>query len=125
MGFHDVEFIRSQCARFLKNAVFNSDLADIMQLSRNPYNFEKLLGMSHFSCDHQRITGNTVGVSTSVWIFFIDRSGEHLDRTHKQLTIFGGSTFEVEHELLEVLGHGIEGCCQFADLGAARELNAM
>ena len=36
-----------------------------------------------------------------------------------------GGAFQVEHELLEFLRHGVEGGCQFADLGAARELDAL
>ena len=64
-------------------------------------------------------------MAASVGIFFVDGSGEHLDGTHEQLAVFVSGAFQVFDEMLEFVGHGVESVCQFADFGAAPEINAL
>src|SRR6185369_3250338 len=65
------------------------------------------------------------GVSASVRVLFVNRARQHLNGTHEQVAIFRGRPFEVEHEMLELVRHGVEGRGQFSDLGAAPELDSL
>src|SRR5579863_4078798 len=123
--FHDVEFFRSKCARLLENAVFDSNFANIVQLGGDAHGLYEIFRHAHFFGDHHGIASDTVGVTASVRIFFVDRPGEHLNRTHEQITILGSRSFEVEHEMLEFLGHDVESVSQFADFGAALNVDAL
>ena len=72
-----------------------------------------------------RIARDAVGVAASVRILFVDRAGQHLDGAHEQITIFRGGAFEVEHEMLELLGHDVEGVGEFTDFGAALHVDTL
>src|SRR5580692_9581024 len=81
--FHDVEFFRGECARLLEDAVFDSNFADIVQLGGDAHGFYELFRHTHFFGDHHGIASDAIGVTASVRIFFVDRSGEHLNRAHE------------------------------------------
>src|ERR1700676_391359 len=125
MRLHNLELFRSKCTRLLQNAVFNSNFADVVQLSRDTDGFDEVFGHAHFFGNHHRIARDAVGVTASVWIFFVDRAGEHLNRSHEQVAILVSGAFEVEHEMLELFGHDVEGFSQLADFGAALDVDSL
>src|SRR5882724_1501322 len=122
---HDFELFWRQRAWLFEDAIFNADLSYIVQLGGHANDFQKFLGMAHLFSDQHRVARHAVGVSTRVGVFFVDRAGQHLNRTHEQLAVFRGCALEVEHELLEFLGHGVESSRQLPDFSAAFQLDSL
>ncbi len=60
VGFHDVEFFGGECARLFQDAVFDPDLAHIVQLGGDAHDLQKLLGLAHFTSDQHRVAGDAV-----------------------------------------------------------------
>ena len=82
-------------------------------------------GQVHFLGDEQGIARDAVGVAARVRIFFVDGSGEHLDGAHEQLAIFFGGALQVFDETFEFIRHGVESVGEFADFGAAPQVDAL
>ena len=80
---HDLELVRSERARLFQNAVFNADLAYIVQLRRDADFFNFFFAQPQFSSQNHGIARNPVGVALGIWVLFVDRAGQHLDRTQK------------------------------------------
>ena len=125
VGLHDLEFFRSQSARFFQNPIFDADFANVMQLGGNSQNFEESASSPISRGDHQRILRDAIGMATRVRIFFVDRAGEHLDRAHEQRLVLLRSALQVFNELLKFFRHGVEGRRQFANLGTCLQMHAL
>ena len=64
-------------------------------------------------------------MAASVGILFVDGASQHLNGAHKQRQVLLGGALQVLYELFEFLGHDVESFRQFADLGAAFQVDSL
>ena len=64
-------------------------------------------------------------MAARIRVLFVDRACEHLDRSHEQRSVLFGGALQILHELLQLLRHDVEGVGQFANFGAAAQLDAL
>ena len=101
MRLHDLELFFRQCSGLLQDVIFNADLAHIVKLSRDAQGLHEMSGQVHFLRNEQGIARDAVGVAARVRVFFVDRTGQHLDGAHEQLFILFGGALQVFHVTLE------------------------
>src|SRR4051812_11917322 len=64
-------------------------------------------------------------MATSVRIFFVDRTSEHLDRAQEESAVLLRGLLQFKYELFQVVRHRVERLRQFADLSPAMDVHAM
>src|SRR5262249_42308508 len=99
------------------------DLADVMELRGDAELLDLFGSAPHLRSQKDGVASYAIGVTASVRILFVDRSGEHLDRVQEERFVLLGGALQIMHEALEVVRHGIECLRQLADFGAALEVN--
>src|SRR6185437_7495454 len=122
---HDLVLFRSKGARLLEHAILDADFAYVVQLGGDAHPFDELILQPHFRGQQDGVAGNAIGVAAGVGVLFVNRAGQHLDGVHEQSAILFSGALEIINKTLQILGHGVEGLGQFANFGAAAELNAL
>ena len=125
MRLHHLEFFGGKGSRLLEDMVFDADFADVVKLGGDLQDLHEGSRQCHFFGNEQRIARNAIGVTASVGVLFVDRSGQHLDRAHEQRPVFFGGALQVFNKVFEFLRHGVEGLGQFADFGSAQQMNTL
>ncbi len=125
MRLHDLEFFRRKGTGLFQDAVFDADLAHIVQLGRDAHGLDHSLRQPEFAGDHHGVARDAVGVTARVGILFVDRASEHLNRVQEQVAVFFGGVPKVLHKVFELLGHGVEGLRQLADFSMAVQVDAL
>src|SRR5438105_3332702 len=64
-------------------------------------------------------------MAARVWVLFVNRAGQHLDGVQEERAVFLRRLLQLIDELLQIVGHAVEGLRQRAELGAALQVNTV